>query len=95
MTPERKRMARVTVQTRSEDSTVQGPTEREMAEVRAIAAEFGVDLKPMHPGIAHPLLSRYFVADLPERARATEFIQRLLQHPYVEAAYMAPTPELP
>jgi hypothetical protein len=88
-------VTRVTVQTRSAIAGDAAVREEKLAGVRALAAEFGTELKPLHPDVAHPLLDRYFVADVGDKTRADALIQRLLQDPHVEAAYVAPAPELP
>jgi hypothetical protein len=88
-------MTRVTVQTRSEIARDTAGRESGLAGVRSLAAEFGVELRPLHPDVAHPLLDRFFVAEVDDRARADALIERLLQDPQVEAAYVAPAPELP
>jgi len=88
-------MTRVTVQTRSAVSRDSAAQQETLDGVRALAAEFGAELKPLHPGVPHPLLDRYFVADVSDKAKANALIQRLLQDPHVEVAYVAPAPELP
>ncbi|HEV3478029.1 MAG TPA: hypothetical protein VG144_01115 [Gaiellaceae bacterium] len=68
----------------------------EADELRSDLEALGVDLRPVHPKAADPLLAPYFVVEvgddeeLKERALAV-----LRESPLVEAAYTKPPAELP
>jgi hypothetical protein len=59
------------------------------------ASELGTRLEPLHPGQTHPLLTSYFVAEVPDRETAEKVIDRLSKFKIVEAAYLKPDDELP
>jgi hypothetical protein len=59
------------------------------------AAELKVRLEPLHPGQTHPLLSSYFMVEVPDQKTSEKVIDRLLRIPIVEAAYVKPDEQLP
>ena len=61
--------------------------------VLSLARELGVTISPQHPGVRDPTLSRYFVAQLPERATAEQLVSELLAVPEVESAFLKPDEE--
>ncbi len=58
------------------------------------AADLGLSILPMHPGVADDELSRYFQVDLADIGAAEAVAERLGQVPSVDAAYVKP-PEGP
>lgn len=88
--------SRVTIQMRSRVTGAPRDTDESLrADVVALIAEFGEVLEPMHAGATDPLLTPFYVVDLPSRAMAMALRDKLVQHPAVEAAYVAPAPGLP
>jgi hypothetical protein len=65
------------------------------SELHAVLAPFGAVIRPQHPGIADPLLSRYFIASGVPAGRHEELAAALLKLEDVEAAYVQPTPVPP
>jgi hypothetical protein len=62
--------------------------------VRKLTQKLGVELTPMHPGVDHPLLRSYFLAEVPDSAAAGA-LRALQACPGVEAAYPQPSAEPP
>jgi len=60
-----------------------------------VSQEFGVDIQPIHVGIAIPELASYFGAEVPDLATAEELIVKLKETGIVDAAYVKPADELP
>lgn len=63
-------------------------------DLAAAAADLGLRILPMHPGVADGELSRYFHVDLEDLGRAEAVAEHLRQVPSVDAAYVKP-PEGP
>lgn len=63
-------------------------------DLREAAAEAGVAIQPMHPGVLDPELAGWFYADVEDPDRATALTDRLRTLASVEAAYVTP-PEGP
>jgi len=61
--------------------------------VLSVARESGATISPQHPGVRDPTLSRYFLAQVPERAAAEQLVNALLGVPEVESAYLKPDEE--
>ena len=55
-----------------------------------LIAAFGVNLKPMHPGIDDPWLLPYFMIEVNDAVIAQRLILCLLELDEVEAAYLKP-----
>jgi hypothetical protein len=65
----------------------------EASSVLSVAQRLGATIAPQHPGVRDPTLSRYFLAQLPERAAAELLVNALLAVPEVESAYVKPDEE--
>jgi hypothetical protein len=61
--------------------------------VLSVTRKLGATIAPQHPGVRDPTLSRYFLAQLPERAAAERLVDALLAVPEVESAYLKPDEE--
>jgi hypothetical protein len=68
-----------------------GPQTPALQQVLEVASEFGVSLRPVHPGETDPLLAPYFAVDLPDAPTARRFIERLHGNTAVVAAYPEPS----
>lgn len=64
-------------------------------ELLMIAEELGVLLEPMHPGSDDPLLAPYFMAEVPDSAKAERVITHFRKSDAIKAAYLKPPDELP
>jgi hypothetical protein len=64
-------------------------------ELHTALAPFGAVMKPQHPSIADPLLSRYFIISGVSAGRHDQLAAALLKLEDVEAAYTQPTPVPP
>ncbi len=64
------------------------------AEILAVVTELGLELKPVHPGTADPLLTRYFVIEVEDSTTAGRALARLQGCEGIEAAYVKP-PDAP
>jgi hypothetical protein len=51
-------------------------------------------IRPLHPGIDDPALSRYFIVELPRGANANQEIPKLNKLPGITAAYAKPQDHL-
>jgi hypothetical protein len=71
-------------------TTVQ-PLPAAAAELRQLAATLGLDLRPLHPGVADPRLAPYFFADVADVAA----LDRLRSCTAVVAAYAKPAEAAP
>ena len=71
------------------------PVTNKTRELMAVAAELGITLEPVHPGIDDVELMRYFAVSVPDHAAAAQVIQRLRSCVAVDAAYVKPPDELP
>lgn len=60
-----------------------------------VSSKFGVDIQPIHAGIAIPELAAYFGAEVPDMETAEELIVKLKETGIVDAAYVKPADELP
>jgi hypothetical protein len=61
--------------------------------VLSVARQLGATVTPQHPGVRDPILSRYFIAQPPDRAAAERLVQALSAVPEVESAYLKPDEE--
>jgi hypothetical protein len=59
-------------------------------DLREAAAEAGVAIQPMHPGVLDPELARWFYADVEDPDQATALTDRLQALASIEAAYITP-----
>jgi aspartate aminotransferase-like enzyme len=57
--------------------------------------KLGLKLEPVHPGQTHPLLTPYFMIEVPDRQTAERVIDRLTKNKIVEAAYLRPEDTAP
>jgi hypothetical protein len=62
--------------------------------IRQLTKKIGVELIPMHPGVDHPLLRTYFIAEVSDSV-AESMLQALQACPGIEAAYPQPSAEPP
>ena len=67
----------------------------ESKELFKIAEELGVLLEPVHPGTEDPLLTPYFMVEVPDAITAEQVIAHFRQSTEVEAVYLKPPDELP
>lgn len=67
----------------------------EMERLRKATEELGVRLEPVHPGQTHPLLTPFFMIEVPDQETADKTIRRLRRFKIVEAAYIKPDEQLP
>ena len=65
------------------------------AQLLRTAEELGVTLEPLHPGARDPLLTPYFVVEVPDQGTAERVIAHLQRSAAVEAAYLKPPGESP
>ena len=61
--------------------------------VLSVARQLGATIAPQHPGVHDPTLSRYFFAQLADRAAAERLAEVLAAVPEVESAYVKPGEE--
>ena len=88
----------VTVQVSADVARIlhqRGAPTTESKELLKIAEEFGVVLEPMHPGAEDPLLTPYFMVEVPDSTTAERVIAHLRRSTAVEAVYLKPPDELP
>jgi hypothetical protein len=71
-------------------TTVQ-PLPAAAAELRQLAATLGLDLRPLHPGVADPRLATYFFADVADVGA----LDQLRSCTAVVAAYAKPAEAAP
>lgn len=62
-------------------------------ELASVVSDLGLALEPMHPGVDHPDLASYFMADTSDPAAAQAAIDRLLTTQAIEGAYVKPSDE--
>lgn len=67
----------------------------DVAQLQRVLAEFGVTLRPQHPGVPDIELSRYFIGELRGRDDGSRVLAALSALHAVTAAYAKPTAELP
>jgi hypothetical protein len=70
--------------------------ELESAAARELAGtvkDLGLVLEPMHPGVDHPDLASYFIADTSSPAAAQAAVDRLLDTQAIDSAYVKPPDE--
>ena len=72
-----------------------GAPTTESKELFKIAEKLGVLLEPVHPGAEHPLLTPYFMVEVPDATTAEHVIAHFRQSTAVEAVYLKPPDELP
>jgi hypothetical protein len=60
-----------------------------------VSSKFGVDIQPIHAGIAIPELASYFGAEVPDAETAKKLIVKLKETGIVDSAYLKPVDELP
>lgn len=65
------------------------------SEVLTTARALGVQLRALHPGVGDRTLQSYFVAGVPEPARAEEVCRELLACEAVQGAYLEASAEPP
>ncbi|MCW3991519.1 MAG: hypothetical protein NWE79_02335 [Candidatus Bathyarchaeota archaeon] len=64
-------------------------------ELLRIVDRLGVSLKPIHPGTDDPLLSQFFLVEVPDEATAENVIAGLKKSKAIQAAYLKPPDEMP
>ena len=64
-------------------------------ELAQVLAQSGLTLQALHPNSGDPVLSGFFHIDVQDQDIAARVIERLLQVPGVEAAYLKPRDEAP
>ena len=57
--------------------------------------ELGLKLEPVHPHQTHPLLTPYYMIEVPDRPTAERVIEQISKNKIVEAAYLPPEESLP
>ncbi len=57
--------------------------------------KLGLELEPVHPYQTHPLLTPYFMIEVPDRQTAERVIDQLSNNQIVEAAYLQPEGSAP
>lgn len=67
----------------------------EVAQLQRVLADLDMTLRPQHPGIHDPELSRYFVGEIRNRDDGSRVIAALSALHVVTAAYAKPPAELP
>ena len=64
-------------------------------QLQDIVEEFGVSFRRLHPDTDDPVLSSYFIVDVPDPALAPRVLDRLRRSPVVSAAYIKAPDALP
>jgi hypothetical protein len=88
----------VTVQTQgnvARDLAKDQPRLPSTRKLRAVLAELGLDVEPLHPGTTDPELATHFVITVPDEQSAAEVSRRLRETGAVEAAYVKPPDAAP
>jgi hypothetical protein len=62
-------------------------------ELAGTVRDLGLVLEPMHPGVDHPDLASYFIADTSGPAEARAAVDRLLATRAIDGAYVKPPDE--
>ena len=62
---------------------------------RNLEEEYGVTLRPLHPGAQDAALCSYYTLTITDEATAHEVLARLRRSTRVEAAYVKPADEAP
>ena len=57
-------------------------------ELRHLANDFGISYRRLHPDTDDPVLSSYFVVEVPDSASATRVLDHLRRSPEFSAAYV-------
>jgi hypothetical protein len=83
-------VARLLQQPRSTTTTHSGA-----AELQQVAAQRGLQLQPLHPGVADARLAGYFFVDIADAAATGEALDRLRRCRAVTAAYTKPADAAP
>ena len=69
---------------------LESPAAQELA---STVRDLGLVLEPLHPGVNHPDLASYFIADTSSPAAAQAAIERLLTSQAIDGAYVKPRDE--
>lgn len=77
------------------DIVVHLQPDAEVEQLEEAATALGVPIRPMHPGISDPRLSRTFRSEAPDPEAAKRVAASLQELDAVEAAYYKPDVELP
>ena len=64
-------------------------------ELRELADEFGLSVRPLHAGTTDPVLGSYYIVSVPDALLAQQVLDRLRQIPAVNAAYLKPPDAMP
>jgi hypothetical protein len=75
--------------------TTQLAPEAAEPELRKLADEFGLSIRPLHAGTTDPVLGAYFIVSVPDASLAKQVLDRLRQSPAVNAAYLKPPDAMP
>ena len=75
--------------------TTQLAPEAAEPELRELADELGLSIRPLHAGTTDPVLGSYFIVSLPDASLAKQVLDRLRQSPAVYAAYLKPPDAMP
>lgn len=67
----------------------------EVSQLLREVKKLGLKLEPVHPLQTHPLLTPYFMVDVPDRQTAERVIEKLSKNQIVEAAYLHPEESAP
>lgn len=68
---------------------------QDVAQLRRVLAELGINLRPQHSDVDDPELARYFVGEVGGRDDGARVAATLTALRAVTAAYAKPTAELP
>jgi hypothetical protein len=86
----------VQLERKAADDLLRGSTSNpDVARLRHVLSDFGVTLRPQHPGIRDADLSRYFVADVRDWDEGARVVAALTALRFVSAAYAKPQAEPP
>jgi hypothetical protein len=75
--------------------TTQLAPEAAEPELRDLADEFGLSVRPLHAGTSDPVLGSYYIVSVPDASMARQVLDRLRQSPAVNAAYLKPPDAMP
>lgn len=73
----------------------QAKENRDARDLKRLACDLAIELKPVHPGKNDPQLAPYFMTTVPDRNAAEDIIRKLTALKGVEGAYLKPADELP
>lgn len=91
-------MTEITLQVRPEVARAlqhRAQSSAESEDLLQTAANLGVRLEPIHPGIEDPILMSYFTAAVADPDSVERVLDRLRQSRAIEAAYVKPPDALP